>query len=64
MKHNSKVGGLFYYRKGGLVRSIIVHLTDQTHRQLKKLAEREDRSLQATARRMIEEGLKKASGAA
>ena len=50
--------GTTFYKKKGLM-AIIIHLPKEAHVKLKALAKKEERSLQKTARRILEEKLLK-----
>jgi hypothetical protein len=54
MSHYS-AGTQFYKRKG--LFSVTVHLTKEFHDKLKKVARKDDRSIQKTARRILENGI-------
>jgi hypothetical protein len=56
MKKGYPVGHAFYKKKG--FRTITVHLPKDLHSLLKKYAESEDRSLEKTIKKLIEEKLK------
>jgi len=47
------------YKKAGFTKPILIHLDPGVHSKLKKHAEKEDRSLQVTARRILEEWAEK-----
>lgn len=53
--------GTEFYKKKGLEKAITIHLSKDFHLRLKKLAKKEERSLQVTARRIIENQLEKDS---
>ena len=57
MKKAKKRGDL-YYKKAGLTKPILIHVSPSVHGQLSKLAEEEERSLQITVRRILEDHLK------
>ena len=57
-KQTTIPGGHFYYKKAGLTKSVILHLTPELHLRLNDLAKKEERSVQVTLRRIIEEHLK------
>lgn len=48
--------GTTFYKVKGLV-AITIHLSKDAHGKLKALAQKEERSLQKTARRILEEKL-------
>jgi hypothetical protein len=50
--------GTEFYKKKGLDKAITVHLSKESHDKLKLLAKKEERSLQITARRILEAHLK------
>jgi predicted HicB family RNase H-like nuclease len=45
------------YKKAGFTKPILVHVSPGTHARLMKIAEKEERSLQITVRRILEEYL-------
>lgn len=51
--------GTEFYRKKGLEKAITIHLSKVFHDRLFQLAKKNERSLQVTARRILEEGLKR-----
>jgi len=53
MKKSYPVGRHFY-KKAGFTKVIVVHLTPETYGLIKRLAEKEERSIQVTTRRMLE----------
>lgn len=55
---NSKKRGDLYYKKAGLTKPIVLHVSPAIHGQLLKVAEAEERSLQVTVRRILEDYLK------
>ena len=51
--------GYSYYKdKGHFTRTVVVHLSEETYGKLKWKAYLEERSIQKTTRRLVEEGLK------
>lgn len=50
------LGTKFYKKKG--MKAVTVHLSKEYHEKLLELAKKEERSLQKTARRILENGLK------
>ena len=50
------VGATFYTRRG--LKSVVVYLTKEYHAKLKAIAQKEERSIQKTARRILENSLK------
>ncbi len=46
--------GRFFYKRIGLTKVIVVHLTPEMYERIRGLAEKEERSLQVTARRILE----------
>lgn len=57
-KDASKSAGTKYYRGEGLTKSLLIHVSPATHADLTTLAAKEERSVQVTARRILEEHLK------
>jgi len=55
-KKNYPVGRLFY-QLAGFTKVIVIHLTVGLYGRLKGLAKQEERSLQVTARRILEKHL-------
>jgi len=51
--------GTEFYRKKGLEKAITIHLPKELHDKLLKLAKKEERSLQVTGRRILEEKLRR-----
>jgi predicted transcriptional regulator len=51
--------GTEFYKKKGLEKAITIHLSKELHDKLRRLAKKEERSLQITARRILEEWLKR-----
>ena len=49
-----KPRGDTYYKKAGLTKPILIHVSPGLHAKLLKLAEKEERSLQVTVRRILE----------
>lgn len=50
--------GKEFYKKKGLTKALTIHLTKEAHSRLLRLARKQERSLQITARRILEEHLK------
>jgi predicted DNA-binding protein len=50
--------GTEFYKKKGLEKAITIHLPKELHARLYRLAKSEERSLQITVRRILEERLK------
>jgi hypothetical protein len=46
--------GMHYYRKAGFTKSVLLHLSPEIYKQLVALAKKEERSIQITARRILE----------
>jgi len=46
--------GTEFYKKKGLEKSVTIHLRKELHDKLRRLAKVEERSLQITARRILE----------
>lgn len=59
MGKESKAGTQFYTDAG--LKSVTIHLPKTTHRELMKLARKEERSLQKTIRRVLVDYVKKRS---
>lgn len=57
-KPKTSSGYSYYKDKGRLKRTVVVHLSDDTYGKLKWKAYLEERSIQKTTRRIIEDGLK------
>jgi predicted transcriptional regulator len=51
--------GTEFYKKKGLEKAITVHLSKDLHEKLRRLAKKNERSLQVTTRRILEDGLRK-----
>jgi len=51
--------GTEFYRKKGLEKAVTIHLPKELHDKLRRLAKKDERSLQITARRILEDGLKR-----
>ena len=54
-QQKSPAGGIVYYKKKGLTKSLIVHLSVGLHGDIKAIAEYEENSLQVIARRALQE---------
>ena len=52
-KKHYPVGRLFY-KLAGFTKVIVVHITPELYKRIKNLAEKDERSIQVTARRMLE----------
>jgi predicted DNA-binding protein len=46
--------GRFFYKRAGLTKVLVIHLTPELYERIRSLAEKEERSLQVTARRLLE----------
>jgi len=46
--------GRHFYTRAGLTKVLVIHLTPELYGRIRSLAEAEERSLQVTARRMLE----------
>jgi predicted transcriptional regulator len=46
--------GDVYYKKLGLTKPLLIHVSPELHGKLSKLADAEERSLQVTVRRILE----------
>jgi len=49
--------GYHHYQKAGYTKSVLLYLTPELYDRLKALAEEDERSIQVTARRILEEHL-------
>jgi len=54
MRKRSYPVGRFFYKKNGFTKVIVIHLTPELYERIRGLAEKEERSLQVTARRLLE----------
>ncbi len=54
MKKKRYPVGRLFYKLAGLNKVVVLHLTVGLYDRLKKLSEKEERSLQVTARRILE----------
>ena len=61
MKKKKPKAGASHYTSSGL-KPVTIFLEPPIHAKLKALAEREDRSLQVTARRILEEKIRSLKG--
>jgi len=46
--------GRLFYKKAGFSKVLVVHLTPSLYERLRDLSDKEERSLQVTARRILE----------
>jgi hypothetical protein len=46
--------GRYFCKKAGLTEVLVVHLAPELHERIRRSAEQEERSLQVTARRILE----------
>jgi len=54
MKKKPYPVGRFFYKKAGLTKVLVIHLTPELYSRIRGLAEKDERSLQVTARRLLE----------
>ena len=54
MKKTPYPVGRHFYKKIGLTKVLVIHLAPELYGRIKNLAEHEERSLQVTARRLLE----------
>jgi predicted DNA-binding protein len=54
MKKRPYPVGRFFYKKAGLTKVIVIHLTPELYERIRNLAEKDERSLQVTARRILQ----------
>ena len=54
MKKKPYPVGRFFYKKIGLTKVLVIHLAPELYDRIRGLAEKEERSLQVTARRILE----------
>ncbi len=57
---NKNIGksGFTYYKKKGLEKALLIHLSKETHRKLRRRAYMKELSIQRTVRGIIEEAVK------
>jgi hypothetical protein len=54
MKKKRYPVGRLFYKMAGFTKVIVVHLTPELYGRIRNLAEKEERSIQVTARRLLE----------
>ena len=54
MKKTPYPVGRHFYKKIGLTKVLVIHLTPELYGRIKEFADHEERSLQVTARRLLE----------
>ena len=54
MKKKPYPVGRHFYTRAGLTKVLVIHLTPELYGRIRNLAETEERSLQVTARRILE----------
>ena len=54
MKKKPYPVGRFFYKRAGLTKVLVIHLSPALYERIRRLAEKEERSLQVTARRILE----------
>jgi hypothetical protein len=59
MKKKQPSVGFRYYQQAGYTKSVVIHLTPELYESLKTLSDSDERSIQITARRILEEHLGK-----
>jgi hypothetical protein len=58
-KRNNPSGGIVYYKKRGLTKSLIIHVSADLYNDLKAIAAYDENSLQVIARRALRDTVQK-----